>query len=76
MNILEYCYTLISYCYRKKKIVREKENIPQPKRNQYSENEPKIFIFEKPFEKPVEKTVSNNYIVVNQSDDEEEYDIV
>lgn len=72
MNILEYCYTLIGYCYRKKKIVREKENIPQPKRNQYSENEPKIFIFEKPFE----KIVSNNYIVVNQSDDEEEYDIV
>jgi len=75
MNILEYCYTLISYCYRKKKIVREKENIiPQPKRNRYSENEPKIF--EPPFEKPFEKIVSNNYIVVNQSDDEEEYDIV
>lgn len=73
MNILKYCYnTLIGYCFGKKKIDREKENIPQPKRNQYYENEPKIFSFEKPIEN---KKPENNYIVVNQFDDEE-YDIV
>ena len=84
MNILECCSifynTLISNCYGKKKIVREKENIipqqtkieiPVIKRNQQL-NEPKIFTFEKTFEKPV----LNNYIVVNQFEDEDDYDIV
>lgn len=78
MNILECCSTfyntLIAECFSK----RNRIEIPVIKRNQLSES--KIFTFEKPstpVSKPLPKPVSNNYMIVNQTeDDDDEYDIV